>query len=161
LVTTTPWQETVRDLERRKMSLLQEIEDIEKTLAGLSRVYRFGQSTNGALAEQALVQQASSESAVTPPARFGSMSVRWGVLWLLNDDLAHGASTSEIAQKLVEGGVVSKSANFNSNVSAVLSAMRDRGEVLQNASTWLITEDGRQAWTHIRSSRVFLNSNPQ
>lgn len=154
------WQETYLDLTRRRAMLVAQVEDIDKTLDGLMRLYKIDTQV-ATLAP--LIQRPAFHDGLegkTPAGgRFSSISVRWAVLWLLHDDLTEGGSTAEIAQRLIEDGVTSKSANFNSNVSAVLSAMRDRGEVRQDASRWILTEDGRQAWSHIRLSRVF--NNPQ
>jgi hypothetical protein len=160
------WEITIQDLGKRKAALEEELAEIELTLASLRKLYKVSS-----------IPSHESLRPISPPplyggmtlpptrpsapnaGRFSSISVRWAVLWLLNDDLTEGASTPEIAQHLLSDGVTSKSTNFNSNVSAVLSAMRDRGEVQQDATKWFLTDDGRQAWSHIRSSRVFNNPN--
>jgi hypothetical protein len=61
--------------------------------------------------------------------------------------------TSQIAESLLKGGITTKGANFNANVSAVLSNMvREQIEVRSGDDGYERTSKGREAWLHIKDS---------
>jgi hypothetical protein len=87
--------------------------------------------------------------------RFGSMSVRWAILLLL-DEAKSDMSTSEIVEALEAGDIraKSKAVSFNNNVSAVLSDMKSpRAEVEVTDGRYKITDKGRSAINHIKFTR--------
>lgn len=85
--------------------------------------------------------------------RFAGLSMRWAALWVLAE-ATEPLPTAIIAAELDKNGIVSKSANFVSNISAVLSAMtRDRNEVNQIDGKWQITDHGREVWKRISDAR--------
>jgi pyridoxal/pyridoxine/pyridoxamine kinase len=93
--------------------------------------------------------------------RYATISVRWAILDLLSGS---GALTSaDIADILKREGVTTKAANFQNNISAVLSTTMKTGaqEVQQTLDgKWELTEKGKNAAFHIRSSTKFRRSVP-
>ena len=84
------------------------------------------------------------------------MSVRWAILDLLAESEAK--TTAEIAEALIAAGVQTRAANFANNVSAVLSSTMKEGhdEVQQLPDgKWQLTENGRSAIEHIRTTPRF------
>jgi len=92
-----------------------------------------------------------------PSEKYANLSVRWAILDLLND--SQPMATAEIAEALLAAGVKTKAANFANNVSAVLSTtMKEQPhvEVTQLPDgKWTLTESGRRAIEHIRSTAKF------
>jgi hypothetical protein len=102
----------------------------------------------------------SSSGSVTPSRpssdRYAFISVRWAILDLLYD--SQPKTTAEIAEALIAAGVKTKAANFSNNVSAVLSTTlkEEHSEVRQLPdSKWELTENGRSAIEHIRTTPKF------
>src|SRR5689334_4211290 len=97
------------------------IAELDQTIAGISKSYQLIAASDphiGASAQNALPPPV----AVRPPPtnqRFATISVRWGILYLLDEN--DGLSTAEITNALRSGGIRSKASNFANNVSAVLS----------------------------------------
>jgi hypothetical protein len=93
--------------------------------------------------------------------KYALISVRWAIL-----DLLAGSgplSTADIADILKRQGVTTKAANFLNNVSAVLSTTMKIGaqEVQQNPDgKWELTEKGKNAMSHIRTSPKFKRDCP-
>jgi hypothetical protein len=87
--------------------------------------------------------------------KYANISVRWAILDLLNDSQA--MATAEIAEALKSAGVQTRAANFANNVSAVLSTtMKEHGEVQSLPDgKWELTENGKQAIGHIRTTPKF------
>lgn len=85
---------------------------------------------------------------------FKGLSVRWSILWLLFDYVSNPMPVSEIAQTLRQRGIESKSQNFNSNVSAVLSQMsaKDPPEVESDGGHFRLTKHGREIWSGIQEA---------
>jgi len=87
--------------------------------------------------------------------KYLGMSVRWGILCLLNEDATQPLSTGELANALQAGGITTNGKNFAGNVSAVLSEMnRVKREVSSTDAGWVITEIGKQAWIHAKALRA-------
>ena len=70
--------------------------------------------------------------------------------------------TGQIANALREGGAANaKKPNFNSIVSAILSQMVAKGELLRTGSGFTVTATGRSAWDAIEKSERFVNRREQ
>jgi hypothetical protein len=95
-----------------------------------------------------------------PDRKYTYMSVRWAILDLLAESEAK--TTAEIADALKAAGVQTKAANFANNVSAVLTTtMKEQphDEVHQLPDgKWELTENGRRAIEHIRTTPKFLGA---
>ncbi len=90
--------------------------------------------------------------------KYVRLSVRWAILDLLSD--TRGRSSSEIAEELKAAGIQTKAANFVNNVSAVLTTtMKEEVQQLPD-NKWELTETGRDAIDHIRTTPKFRNSIP-
>jgi hypothetical protein len=129
------------------------VAELDQLIAGMSKNYEepvpgeASATTSKPLSDN---KRAASFRTSQPP-RFATISVRWAILYLLDEN--ESLSTSEIADALQAGGIRSKASNFNNNVSAVLSNMKTgRDEVDQIGDKWTITETGRSAINHIRAN---------
>jgi len=92
--------------------------------------------------------------------KYANISVRWAILDLLKDSSV-AMNTAEIAETLKASGIQSRAANFLNNVSAVLSStmQREHNEVRQvNDGKWELTERGKNAIDHIRSTPKFQDA---
>jgi len=86
--------------------------------------------------------------------RYAGISTRWAILELLSEHANRPLTTGEIAEALKAGGMTSSARNFAGNVSAVLSGMNhEKKEVASGTSGWVISENGKNAWIHIKASR--------
>jgi hypothetical protein len=101
-----------------------------------------------------------SSNSVTPSRpssrKYATMSVRWAILDLLAE--SGPKTTAEVAEALIAAGVQTKAANFTNNVSAVLSTtMKEQHSEVQQLpdSKWELTENGRSAIEHIRTTPKF------
>ena len=86
--------------------------------------------------------------------KYAGMSVRWAILNLMADGGVGELTTPLMAEALTAGGVSTKSQNFNANVSAVVSEMRQRREPELEPGvaegTFRITGHGREVWESIK-----------
>ncbi len=136
----------INDLQERFDQRINELKQRDAQLKALA----------SALESLRLVIEASEQSL---PASFDSngpfagISVRWAILFLLAEKATEPMTTGQIAEALLTGGIITKGANFNANVSAVISNMaRDRGEVVGTDGHYEITAIGRESWTGIKAS---------
>ncbi len=155
------YQAVLRDLELRRSRCKQELDELDSTIGGIKKL----------LSNQAslfVASPAPSPAANIPfravaiaraaevridHSRFTGLSVRWAILKLLAENADSHPTAAEIAQALVDGGMNSKGKDFGSNVSAVLSDMKNkRSEVANSAGTWALTVTGRQAWDAIKAT---------
>lgn len=99
----------------------------------------------------------SSIPSTAPTKRYSAMSTRWAILDLLAD--SEPKTTAEIADALKAAGIETRAANFANNVSAVLSTTmkeQHKEEVRQlSDGKWELTENGRSAIEHIRTTPKF------
>ena len=91
------------------------------------------------------------------PKPYEGMSVRWSVFMYLAEYGGGIGTLSTIADALRSGGLSSKGQSFNSNVSAVLSQMSNKGEIEKNGDRFNLTQHGRTVWEGIQKSEKFLN----
>lgn len=148
------YQDTLRDLKLRHAKCREELQAIERAIAGLEPL----------LARDAsLLTQIPQPVAVEPKQPIASgdyagISVRWGVLKFLAEDAIGMSSTAEIADALRAGGMTSSGRDFVSNVSAVISVMvNKRGELIAHGGTYGLTDAGRAAWNAIKSTTAYQN----
>jgi hypothetical protein len=91
---------------------------------------------------------------ISDAKKFANVSVRWAILWLLSET-KKPLTVSEIATALQDGGVDSNAADFNANVSSVLSTMRSkRQEVDVTDGRWAIAEVGTSAIEYIKATKL-------
>jgi hypothetical protein len=147
------------DLRGRRAKLEAELHDVDAAIGGLQRL--LGETLTPSAVPLASSPQSSPNADVTqqphvqapqPHSRFTNISVRWGTLWYLAEDAHDFVKTGEIANALLAGGYKTKAVNFPNMVSAVLSAMKDKGEVetKEDGGGYRLTEQGRRTWNAIR-----------
>jgi hypothetical protein len=134
-------------LERKRMRLKKEYDEVEETLAGVRREIAVFRNVQPQLFPEADRPQR---------AMFQNISMRWAILWLLSENAAGPATTPNVADLLRDGGFAERP-NFNSIVSAILSQMVGKGEVAKTDGGYVLTHNGASAWDAIRRSDKFLN----
>jgi hypothetical protein len=140
----------LRDLDLRKQRLKIEIEDLDRAIAVVRQAMPGESQIPLGITTPSNVQAGT----ISKPNAFLGISVRWAILWLLGDIADKPLTTAQIADELRIGGITSTASKFNSNVSAVLSVAKNKGEVRQlDDSTWELTDVGRSAWNHIKATR--------
>jgi hypothetical protein len=150
------------DLRVRREKLEAELRDIEAAIGGLQRLLGespvIAQPWTGSPVVSPPPSQARQTLKASPKARFSNISVRWGVLWFLAEDAGEAfVKTGEIASALLEGGYKTEAVRFPNLVSAVLSAMKTKGEVetSDDGGGYRLTEQGRATWNNIRHGAKF------
>lgn len=149
------YQAVLRDLEFRRSRCQAELTEIENLIAGIKRVMAANASLFVASPVSArLTPPPRIEPPLPPPpkviGRFAGMSVRQAILKLLWENRGMLMSASEIAQTLIDGGInVGKGKDFVSNVSAVLSDMKNKRSEVANspAGVWSLTVTGTEEAT--------------
>jgi hypothetical protein len=94
-----------------------------------------------------------------PQGVFASISVRWSVFLFLTEYAQGPETLGVIADALRNGGSPSKAQSFNSNVSAVLSQMANKGEVEKIGDRFALTSKGKAVWYGISQGEKFVNRN--
>lgn len=147
------YRATLADLEQRKADYLKEIKELDGLIAGIAKQVQLieGTPVHSSLFDQAAISRIDRPA---DPNAFRNMSVRWGILKLLGENqIGLSMSSSEIAKELEAGGVETRGERFVGNVSAVVSAMKQKGEVeVAEEGRYRLTAHGREAWDHIRHS---------
>jgi hypothetical protein len=147
------YRAVLEDLMKQRNQLQFRIGEIDTAVAALRRLMPEEEPTPSKDSQQTLP--------IIPNGRYAGMSTRWAVLALLAEDAVAPMSTSQIAEALQAGGITSNGKSFAGNVSAVLSGMyRERKEVVSSTNGWTISENGRQAWIHIKPLRMAKLANP-
>jgi hypothetical protein len=137
------------DLQKQRNEFQYRIKEIDTAITSLHRLI-----PEAAKNELPTPAMPNVPSALVPHGKYAGMSVRWAILNLLAEDATAPMTTGDIADALVKGGIVSNGKSFSGNVSAVLSGMNhDRSEVSAGEKGWVITPNGRSAWTHISAKR--------
>ena len=157
---TQNYQKTLLDLKKRQRELKEELRLLEPVIAGLEALLARDASL--------LNQIPQSQPRPTASARYEGLSVRWGVLQYLAEDAKEPASTIEVANALLAGGMTTTGRDFTSNVSAVISVMvNKRGELEAIDGRYRLTETGYASWKAIqgtqqyRSRTMLFSSNVQ
>ena len=151
------YQAVLRDLEVRRSRCQAELTEIENLIAGIKRLMGPNASVYVASPAPARMTPPPTLRPLTSPlvldplptvsGRFAGLSVRQAILKLLWEKRGILMSASEIAQALVDGGIdVGKGKDFASNVSAVLSDMKNKRSEVMNTSTgnWSLTVTGTE-----------------
>jgi hypothetical protein len=152
--TTNPYEETIRDLELRRATFLQELNKVEQAITAL----------RAAMTVSIPVTQTVSVQITSPPDddkyssdeyKYSNMSVRWAVLKMLSASVDR-FTTADISEALLSGG--NKKAR-KVTVSAVVSDMvKKRQELTQGEDGgYQLTETGRHAWNAIVHSFKYVN----
>ncbi len=148
------FEATIRYLEAERLEIMQQLAPLQERLREIQR-------TQAVLLKRISPRTASTDSAtstlIRPQSqRYSSISVRWGILDLLNESA--GMTTSEIADALTAGGIRTRAANFANNVSSVLTStmQRDHNEVQQLPDgRWKLTQVGESAIRYLQSTEKF------
>ena len=134
----------------------------DQTHAQVSELQAKLREQNNTIASLSRELYGSSAPAFTRVAsqKYASISVRWAILDLLSE--SSPLSTADIADILKREGVATRAANFTNNVSAVLATTMKGAEEVQQTSDgkWELTEKGKNAIYHIRTSPKFRRSCP-
>lgn len=137
---------TIAHISTKQSRLMVELEEVEGLLRSLRREV-------GSLPTTGRLVFPTPQ----PQGPFAGISVRWSVFLFLAE-YARGPETSGvIADALRDGGSVSQAISFNSNVSAVLSQMANKGEVEKIGDRFSLTRKGMEAWHGISQSEKFVN----
>lgn len=134
------------DLMKQRNQLQFRIGEIDSAVAALRRL----------MPEEEIVVARDSQQAlpIVHHGRYADMSTRWAILSLLSEHANGPLTTGEIADALRAGGMTSAARNFAGNVSAVLSGMNhEKGEVISGTNGWTISDNGKNAWIHIKAIR--------
>ena len=84
-------------------------------------------------------------------ALYAGISVRWALLSMMGDHTSVPLTTSEMAERLIAGGVRSGGERFSANVSAVVSDMKTRQELeVAEDGKYRISARGREVWEGIK-----------
>lgn len=98
-------------------------------------------------------------AAQTKVGNYSQISVRWAALWHLAEFATGPMRNGEIADAILTGGYRSGAGSFPNAVSAVLSGMRQKGEIDGSPDTgYSLTDFGRHIWETIRRSERFKSS---
>jgi len=134
------------DLMKQRNQLQFRIGEIDSAVSALRRL----------MPDEEIVIEKDSQQPlpIVVHGRYADMSTRWAILALLAEDATRPLTTGEIADALRAGGMISSSRNFAGNVSAVLSGMNhEKKEVVAGPHGWSISENGKNAWIHIKATR--------
>lgn len=150
-------QTALRELEGRQKDLRDEMATVEQGIAGIRAVL----ARDASLLVQ--IPQNAAPPKPTPISQYGryaDMSVRWGVLQYLAEDVHEPATTSEIAAALLKGGMTTQGRDFISNVSAVVSVMVNKRQELEaitgeSAGSYRLTQTGHAAWHAIKMTNQY------
>jgi hypothetical protein len=141
------------DLHRQIVELQRQHRQMETTISGILSIAPAGIATT----PDPHPQNIGSKFRPTPfpdSQKYAVLSTRWAILLALSET-SLPMSIPDLAEHLKAGGVRTEAANFNNNVSAVLSRMKsDRGEVDVTDGKWLITDIGRSAITYIKAQKL-------
>jgi DNA-binding MarR family transcriptional regulator len=135
---------TLSHLAIKRSKLLIELDQTESLIKGIKK------------------EIASLEYTATLPFDSGGirpyegMSVRWSVFMYLAEYGGGVGTLNTIADALRSGGIASKGQSFNSNVSAVLSQMSNKGEIEKTGDRFNLTPHGQTVWEGIQKSEKFL-----
>ena len=153
MVLSEHYRAVLGDLQERRSLLAAELEQLDASIAVLQR--------QGNLAldppKKPDVSPTYSPRQLGEMANYSHMSVRWATLWYLSGSAGTARKTGDIAKALRDGGYPTTMGDrFSNSVSAVLSAMKTKGEVeTTEDGAYCITDNGQAAWDHIMKSARF------
>lgn len=152
---TASYEVVLHDLELERDEVHKSISELQARVKELNHSVA---TLTKRLNPDASPSSSSSNPSSAPNKRYTYMSGRWAILDLLADSKPR--STAEIAAALMAGGVQTRAANYANNVSAVLTtSMKEHDEARQLPDgTWVLTENGKSAIEHIRTTPRFLGA---
>ena len=139
---------TIAHLSTRRSALLVEMQQVEEVIKALTR-----EEESLPRAARLAFPDEKSEGI------YAGISVRWAVLLFLAEYTNGPQPLATIADALRDGGSTTKAQSFNSNVSAVLSQMVSKGEVIKYDDGFALTDHGKVVWHGIKNSEKFINRN--
>lgn len=152
----TSYEAVLNDLELERSEALQQISALQAHLKEL-------QHSIATLTRRLNSDAPASSSSIpstAPSKRYAAMSTRWAILDLLAE--SEPKTTAEIAESLKAAGIETRAVNFANNVSAVLTTTmkeQHKEEVRQlSDGRWELTENGKSAIEHIRTTPKFLGA---
>jgi hypothetical protein len=138
------------ELKNQIVDLQRQLREMETTISGILRIAP-PHVVNGWVSGH---HPAPSQIHVIPSQRYVNISTRWALLIALSE-ASFPMSIASLADELTAGGFRTEAANFNNNISAVLSRMKSsRSEVDVSDGKWFITDVGRSAITYIKAQRL-------
>jgi hypothetical protein len=167
---TETYTSILAELRRRRDALAAELRGVEMAIAAILPLAG-GESAGGRSTQLSVPQERPDASATTTAVvvsdrvaaelvsqvgDYSRLSVRWAALWHLGEFAKGPMRNSEIADAIRAGGYQSSAGSFPNAVSAVLSAMRAKGEIDGNVEIgYFLTDKGRQIWETIKRSERF------
>jgi hypothetical protein len=150
------YQAVLGDLELRRTRCQKELLELEQTITGIRKLV--SKSASLFMATPVNSAPAEDEGVIAEMRRYAGMSVRWAILKLFSEHAPGPLKSSEIAQFLASGGIVSKGKDFTANVSAVISNMvKERKEMEPAEDGYRLTDNGNLAWAAIKHSPKYVN----
>jgi hypothetical protein len=147
-------QAVLKELELRRDCCQEELQAVEQAMSGIKALLARDASLLVHIPQGSYAAATATTSATIQ--KYSGMSVRWGVLQYLAEDVLEPASTAEIANALIDGGMTTKGRDFISNVSAVISVMvNKRGELESTDGKYSLTDNGRAAWNAIKLTNQY------
>jgi hypothetical protein len=150
---TSPYEQTINDLELRRDNCLQELSKLDQAITAL----RAAMTVSIPITQTVSVHVTSlpDDKYSSDEYKYSNMSVRWAVLKFLFAS-ADRFTTADISEALLSGG--NKKAR-KVTVSAVISDMvKKRQELTQGEDGgYQLTETGRHAWNAIVHSFKYVN----
>jgi len=152
------YQAVLRDLEQRRNRCQKELEQIDQTITGMRKLL----ATSASLFAATPMPSASDLIEAIPPypsRKYAGISVRWALLKLMAEEETQPLKVTDMAERLVDGGVTSKGKDFAGNVAAVVSNMVKERKELEPAegNTYKLSIGGKLAWASIKNSPKYIN----
>ena len=147
------YEAVLADLKRQRAVLAEQVDILDKTIAGIQRTLPGGPLPSPPI----LLNSLGNEQLrmVDINQRFAHISVRWGAIWHLAESV-EPQKTGEVTAALMKGGYRYNGKTFANSVSAVLSTMKAKGEVEPVGDDgYRLTAHGRTVWDAIRNSERF------
>ncbi|MGD0570614.1 MAG: hypothetical protein ABSA78_19605 [Candidatus Sulfotelmatobacter sp.] len=133
-----PYLQTLEDLEKRRAKCVEDLKTIDAAITGLRAAMGLTFNINLAAAAE------------EPTANFADLSVRKAVLRFLLQHSQIPMKTGSISDSLLAGG---NEKATRANVSAVLSAMKQNGEIARTENGgYILTEQGIAAANYLAAS---------
>jgi hypothetical protein len=138
------------ELHKQIADLQRQLREIETTIAGVHRLAP--PSVHNSFVQ--LTNAKPQRPPIPDSQKYADLSTRWAILIAL-DEVQGPLSIPELAEQLQAGGIRTEAANFNNNVSSVLTRMKsNRAEVDMVDGKWLITDIGRSAIAYIKAQKL-------
>jgi hypothetical protein len=148
------YQAVLSDMELRRARCQRELADLEQTIAGIKKLL----ASSASLFVGTPMPSQPNDAHSDPERKYANMSQRWAILKFLAEDATAPMKAADIAIGLLNGGLRSNGKDLAGNVSAVISTMKQKGEVEQaEDGGYRLTDNGRLAWAAIKHSPKYVN----